>query len=158
MFAQHVERAEFIFGALNDEERKVDFEKASGLVVNLADKKDRDKGIEAMQARFDKQEDGLPRIFFRADSRETLRGKEPDRFLVDAGKPTCGLDELVGYVWDEDYLEDQPIADNDHYLDSCRYVQRWVQSNMSTSKPTAPTVTKPIVPAYMGTSLGPKRW
>jgi len=44
----------------HDPERKVDFEKACGLPLELADKADRLKGIEAMQARFDVQEDGRP--------------------------------------------------------------------------------------------------
>lgn len=134
----------------HDEERKADFERASGLTVSLADKKDRDKGIESMQAMFDVQEDGEPRVFFRADARETLRGKEPDRFLVDSGRPTCALEEIVGYVWDEDFLDDEPIADNDHAMDAMRYVQRWVQTNLvDVSRPALPP-TKPRLPSYLG--------
>ena len=94
----------------HDEERKVDFEKASGLSLDLADKADRDKGIEAMQARFDVQDDGRPRIFFR----EGLLANEPDRELVDSGRPTNALEEIVGYVWDENIHKDEPIAENDH--------------------------------------------
>lgn len=135
----------------HDEERKQDFERASGLTLSLADKRDRDKGIEAMQAMFDVQPDGLPRVFFRADSRETLRGPEADRFLVDSGRPTCGIEELVGYVWDEDFREDEPIADNDHFLDQMRYVQRWVQSNLAGVAPRPATpAAKPRLPTYLG--------
>ena len=123
----------------HDEERKTDFEKASGLSVELADKRDRDKGIEAMQSRFDVADDGLPRVFFRENARETLRGKEPDRFLVDAGKPTSCIEEIVGYVWDEDYLEDTPIADNDHAMDEMRYAQRWIASNLCPGSDIRPT-------------------
>lgn len=137
----------------HDEERKVDFEKASGFALELADKRDRDKGIEAMQARFDVCEDGLPRVFFREDARETLRGKEPDRFLVDAGKPTSCVEELVGYVWDEDYLEDTPIADNDHAMDQMRYAARYVDANLvpgAGARPTGYDRPKFDVPARTG--------
>lgn len=111
----------------HDEERKVEFEKASGFALQLADKADRDKGIEAMQSRFDRADDGRARIFFRENTREN----QPDSFLVDHGKPTCCLEELVGYVWDEDFLKDEPIADNDHAMDAARYVCRWVDSNFA---------------------------
>lgn len=111
----------------HDEERKADFEKASGLTVELADKRDRDKGIEAMQARFDVDpEDGKPRIFVV----ENCRDHDPDRFLVDAGRPTCWVEEVVGYVWDANFLKDEPIADNDHSLDQSRYVARYVDANL----------------------------
>lgn len=114
----------------HDEERKADFERASGLSLELADKKDRDKGIEALQARFDDADDGRPRIFLRPDARETLRDKGPDRTLVDAGKPTSGLEELVGYVWDADFKDDTPIDYNDHWCDQARYVERFVTANL----------------------------
>lgn len=138
----------------HDEERKADFEKASGLTLELADKRDRDKGIEAMQARFDACDDGLPRIFFRDGARETLRGREPDRFLAEAGRPTCGLEELVGYVWDEDFLEDTPIDHDDHFLDQARYACRWVDANLvpgASSRPTGydrPPLAMPPRPVY----------
>lgn len=108
----------------HDEERKADFEKASGLSLTLADKTDRGKGIEAMQARFDPADDGQPRVFLT----EGARCHEADRFLVDHGLPTCGVEEIVGYVWDEDFLADEPIAENDHFCDQMRYVSRYVDS------------------------------
>lgn len=132
----------------HDEERKADFQKASDLVVDLADKRDRDKGIEACQARFDRADDGRARIFFREASREHA----PDSFLVDHGKPTCGVEELVGYVWDEDFLADEPIAENDHFADQMRYACRFVDSNLvSMNDDYIPTVTEPLLPARYGT-------
>ncbi|MBN9524102.1 phage terminase large subunit [bacterium] len=102
------------------------FEAASGLSLTLADKADRDKGIEECQARFDVQDDGKPRIFF-ADG---CRDHEADRTLVDAGRPAAGVEELVGYVWDADSLRDEPVAENDHFCDEMRYVARWVGQNL----------------------------
>lgn len=110
----------------HDEERKADFERASGLTVSLADKADRSKGIEAMQARFDRAADGRARIFFREGARE----HPADQFLSDLGKPASCLEELVGYVWDEDFLADEPVADNDHAMDAGRYVCRWVDTHL----------------------------
>lgn len=93
----------------HDEERKHDFEKSSNLSLSLADKTFRDKGIESVQARFDSQEDGRPAIFFK----DKALGNDPDRELVDKGKPTCTLDELGSYVW-SDKKEDEPIEYDDH--------------------------------------------
>lgn len=95
----------------HDEDKKKAFERESGLALTMADKADRDKGIQEMQARFDLQEDGKPRIYLKADA----LAHDPDRFLVDAGRPTCGLEEVVGYVWNADFLKDEPIAENDHF-------------------------------------------
>jgi phage terminase large subunit len=131
----------------HDEERKVDFEKASGLALSLADKTDRDKGIEALQARFDRTDDGRPRIFFREGARE----HEADRFLADAGRPTCGIEELVSYVWDEDFLADEPIAENDHFCDQARYSCRWVDSNLVGVDPNyTPLPVEPLLPEKYG--------
>jgi PBSX family phage terminase large subunit len=130
----------------HDPERKQLFEQASGLMLTLADKADRDKGIEAMQSRFDFSDGELPRIFFRADSRETLRGKEPDRFLVDASKPTSAVEEVVGYVWDADFVEDTPIPDNDHAMDAIRYVCRYVDSRLMPVPYSPPHKYTPLLP------------
>ena len=112
------------------------FEGASGLSLTLADKADRDKGIQDTQARFDVDPgDGKPRIFFC----ENCRDHEPDTALVDAGLPTCGVEEVAGYVWDEEQLKDEPIDYNDHFVDQLRYVVRWVNS---TSAPVRRTTAR----------------
>lgn len=109
----------------HDPEKKADFERESRLVLTMADKADRDKGIQEMQARFDIQDDGKPRIFFR----DKALAHDPDRTLVDAGRPTCAVEELVGYTWNPNFLKDEPIADNDHAMDSLRYQCRYVGRN-----------------------------
>lgn len=122
----------------HDPERKAEFERASGLALELADKADRDKGIEATQARFDPAEDGRPTIHLKDGARD----HEADRFLVDHGLPTCGIEEVVGYVWDEDFLADEPVAENDHFCDQMRYVVRWVDSHRPHA-PAAPAHRRP---------------
>lgn len=110
----------------HDEERKAAFEAASGLRLQMADKRDRGQGIEAMQARFDED-----RIFFARDTRDHTA----DPALVDAGRPTCLLEELVGYVWNPNMLADEPIDENDHALDSQRYSARWIDAHPKTVGP-----------------------
>ncbi len=133
----------------HDEDKKKQFELMSGLHLTMADKTDRDKGIQEMQARFDLQEDGQPRIYFKAGA----LAHDPDRTLVDAGRPTCGLEELVGYVWDPDFLKDEPIAENDHMLDASRYVIRYADRHFPSHESRASSN------AYGGPSklTGPKR-
>jgi hypothetical protein len=141
----------------HDEERKADFEKASGLYLQLADKADRDKGIEATQARFDRDDDGRARIFFRENARE----HPADGLLVDSGRPTCGLEELVGYVFDPDFLADEPIAENDHFCDQMRYVVRYADTYLTpgaTVDPHAEPPEEPRLPEYMGTVGSATRW
>lgn len=109
----------------HDEERKRDFERASNLSLSLADKTFRDKGIEAVQSRFDLQEDKRPAIFFK----DKALGNDPDRELVDKGKPTNCIEELSGYTWD-DTKEDEPIETDDHSCDCLRYACRYVDDNL----------------------------
>lgn len=138
----------------HDEERKADFEKASGLTVDLADKRDRDKGIEALQARFDRADDGRPRVFFR----DGMREHAPDRYLVDAGRPTCCLEELVGYVWDPDFLADEPIAENDHAMDALRYLCRHVDANLCGVAEVVAADPEPLLPDHYGARGSATGW
>ncbi|AMV24569.1 hypothetical protein VT84_09250 [Gemmata sp. SH-PL17] len=132
----------------HDQERREEFEKASALPLDLADKADRDKGIEATQSRFDRETNpdgtlGRPRIFFVEDA----LAHEPDPNLEERGTPSCTIAELVEYRWDEDFLKDEPIAENDHGADAMRYAERWVSSNYAAPDPNyrAPQV-EPLVP------------
>jgi hypothetical protein len=129
------------------------FEQASGLLLKHADKADRDKGIQDTQARFDLDpDDGKPRIWFC----ENTLDHDPDPVLVDSGLPTCMVEELVGYVWDEEQLKDEPIDHNDHHCDEMRYVVRWVNSNLVGVDPEyEPPEIEPLVPVRYGT---PRDW
>lgn len=95
----------------HDPDKKVDFERTSKLTLTMAEKADRLEGIQAMQERFDVQEDGKPRMFLRPDA----LAHEPDRILVEKGEPTGSVSEIVAYVWDEDFLADEPIEGRDHW-------------------------------------------
>jgi len=87
------------------------FEGASGLHLTLADKADRNKGIEDTQAMFDRDGPGLPpRIFFKANALV----HEPDPYLEERGVPSSTVAELLAYTWDADFRKDVPIEDNDH--------------------------------------------
>lgn len=123
------------------------FEVASGLSLTLADKADRDKGIQEMQARFDIDPDtGQPRIFFC----ESTRDHDADTGLIDSGLPTSLVEELVGYVWDEEQLKDSPIDYNDHAMDMARYAVRYVDTNLVNADMYVPTVTNPLLPSVYG--------
>ena len=75
------------------------------------------EGIEAVQVRMRMAKDGKPRIFF-------LRGAlvERDESLAEAGKPTCTIEEIPGYVWADKKTKEQPVKEDDHGCDPMRYV------------------------------------
>lgn len=139
------------YGAVCDidsEDRPGLFTQASGVDLEIADKADRDKGIQDTQARFDLASDGLPRIFFRDGARD----HDPDINLVDEGRPASTIDELVGYVWDPKFVKDEPIAENDHGMDAMRYACRWVDTNLVGVDPHERHPTpEPLLPARYGT-------
>ena len=79
-------------------------------------------GIQALQKRLRLAGDGRPRFFI-------MRGAvvERDPELVDAKKPTCTEEEVVGYVWavkpgNADGLKEEPVKENDHGMDAMRYM------------------------------------
>jgi phage terminase large subunit len=125
------------------------FEGASGLTLTLADKADRDKGIQDTQTRFDVDpDDGKARIYFC----ENCRDHDADTALVDHGLPTCLVEELVGYVWDEEELKDEPIDYNDHHMDQMRYVTRYVDRHLvpGTGGDYDGPRGEPLLPDYLG--------
>lgn len=77
-------------------------------------------GIQAVQQRLRLQPDGKPRIFILRDSLVSR-----DNRLVDAKKPTCTQEEIVGYVWDTGTgkaPKEQPLKQDDHGCDAMRYM------------------------------------
>jgi phage terminase large subunit len=81
------------------------------------------EGIQAVSERLKLRADGTPGLLVCQD---TLVSK--DRALVEARKPLCFLDEVVGYVWDERPVpgggnaRDVPLKADDHACDMARYV------------------------------------
>jgi phage terminase large subunit len=109
----------------HDPEAAATFEAVSNLTVEMADKTDRDKGIQQVQRRFDFAGDDRPRIFFS----ESARWNEAESELIAAGKPTSGVEELIGYKWKQDADKDEPEETNDHFCDQMRYVTRYLENN-----------------------------
>lgn len=147
----------------HDEEKARDFMRACPAVhLHMADKADRGEGIQAMQARFDREVlghragepvYGRPRIFFAPEA----LAHEPDGNLIDEGRPTSTVDEIVGYVWDPKFVRDTPIAENDHGCDAARYAVRYADAHLN---PFAPggihSEPRPdaSLPAYLGGGIG----
>lgn len=74
------------------------------------------EGIEACQVRFRDQKDGHPRIFFMRNALVRI-----DNELHESGKPTCTIEEIGGYVWNDVKMKDEPIKSDDHGCDAMRY-------------------------------------
>lgn len=104
----------------HDAEDRATFERHAGLGTTAAHKSVSD-GIQAVQARFKVTGDGKPRIFILSDALV-----ERDEDLGEAGKPTCTLDEIPGYVWtigiDGKPVKEDPVKVDDHGCDAKRYM------------------------------------
>jgi phage terminase large subunit len=86
----------------------------------VAAKKAVGPGIQAFEKRLRPAGDGRPRLFILRDS-----VVEKDPLLVEAKKPTCTAEEIVGYVWDTGAgkaVKEQPLKENDHGCDGGRYL------------------------------------
>lgn len=110
---------------------KAEFERGSGIQLELADKKDLLAGIQVTQERFDFAGDGRPRIFV-ADGAVV----EVDQSLADAGRPTSFVEELGAYIWDTNSVIDRPLDRDNHAADAARYAVRWVDANLGGPAPT----------------------
>jgi PBSX family phage terminase large subunit len=77
------------------------------------------EGIQAVAARWRREEDGKPRLALLRDS-----VIERDPLLEQAKKPTCTADEVPGYMWDMrdgKVTKDQPLKQDDDGCDALRY-------------------------------------
>jgi phage terminase large subunit len=103
----------------HDAEDRATLERHLGMGTQPA-KKTVSDGIQAVQARFRVQPDGLPRIFV---VRNCLIST--DQELVESKKPTCLEQEIAGYVWPVDVKPDKreaPVKEDDHAMDAMRYM------------------------------------
>src|SRR5690606_41881762 len=76
-------------------------------------------GIQAVQRRLMPASDGRPRLFLMRDARV-----HRDETLAEAGKPTSTVEEIVGYVWDNQPgkpPKETPVKEDDHGMDALRY-------------------------------------
>jgi phage terminase large subunit len=109
----------------HDAEGRAVLERELGMKT-IAAKKSVEDGIQAVKKRMKVSEaDGRPRIYLCADALV-----ERDKLLEDVKKPTCTLDEVVGYIWDRGTAiaqqngkppKEHPVKENDHGMDACRY-------------------------------------
>lgn len=117
----------------HDAEDRATLERHLGLSTVAATKTVSD-GIQAVQERLKIQPDGRPRLFIsptalvNVDAKGIPRVGLADESLKDAGKPTCTLEEIPGYVWDtstatgrDKNLREFPKKLDDHGADALRY-------------------------------------
>jgi hypothetical protein len=93
----------------------------------VAAKKSVEDGIQAVKKRLKLNEaDGKPGLYLCQDA-VIHRDKE----LADKKKPTCTLDEVVGYIWDRGTViaqnngkppKEAPVKEDDHGMDAMRYM------------------------------------
>lgn len=110
----------------HDAEGRAVLERELGMST-VAAKKSVEDGIQAVKKRMRVNEaDGKPRIFLCEDAIV-----ERDKALADAKKPTCALEEIVGYVWDRGTSiaqnngkppKEHPVKEDDHSMDALRYM------------------------------------
>jgi phage terminase large subunit len=104
----------------HDAEDRATLERHVGMRT-LAATKTVKPGLEAGMARLRKAGDGKPRLFIVRDALV-----ERDESLADAGKPTCTVQEVTGYVWaigiNGRPAKEEPIKKDDHGMDALRYV------------------------------------
>lgn len=105
----------------HDAEDRATLERHLGLSTAPATKTVSD-GIQAFQSRLKVQADGKPRLYI---VRGALVERDPE--LETATLPTCTAEEITGYVWatkpgNAGGLKEAPVKENDHGLDTGRYV------------------------------------
>jgi PBSX family phage terminase large subunit len=126
----------------HDAEGRAVLEKHLGMSTKAA-KKTVEDGIQAVKMRLKPSEaDGKPRLFLCA---EALVEADPD--LKDRKKPTCSIDEIVGYIWDRGTTKAQldgkppkemPVKEDDHGMDAMRYM---IAERDLKSRPRIRTIT-----------------
>jgi PBSX family phage terminase large subunit len=126
----------------HDAEGRATLERHLGMSTKAA-KKTVEDGIQAVKKRMTRSEaDGKPRIFLCEDALI-----EVDKSLADAKKPTCTLEEVVGYIWDRGTVlaqnngkppKEVPVKEDDHGMDAMRYM---VAERDLKSRPRIRTIT-----------------
>jgi len=126
----------------HDAEGRAVLEKHLGMSTKAA-KKTVEDGIQAVKSRLVPSEaDGKPRLFLCRDALVTR-----DKELADRKKPTCTLEEIVGYVWDRGTTTAQaagkppkevPVKEDDHGMDAMRYM---IAERDLRSRPRVRTIT-----------------
>jgi phage terminase large subunit len=110
----------------HDAEGRAVLERELGMST-VAAKKSVEDGIQAVKKRLKINEvDGKPRLYLCQDAIV-----QRDKALADKKKPTCTLDEIVGYIWDRGTAvaqnngkppKEHPVKEDDHGADAMRYM------------------------------------
>jgi hypothetical protein len=110
----------------HDAEGRAVLEKHLGMSTKPA-KKTVEDGIQAVKSRLRVSEtDGKPRLYLCEGALV-----ERDKELADRKKPTCTIEEIVGYIWDRGTVKAQldgkppkeaPVKEDDHGMDAMRYM------------------------------------
>ncbi|MFI6251504.1 phage terminase large subunit [Streptomyces sp. NPDC051016] len=105
----------------HDAEGRATLEKYLGMRTTAA-KKGVSPGIQAVQSRLKVQPDGKSRLYIM---RGALVERDPE--LDAARKPASTEEEVTGYVWavkpgNAGGLKEEPVKENDHGMDTMRYV------------------------------------
>lgn len=126
----------------HDAEGRATLERHLGMSVKAA-KKTVEDGIQAVKKRMVRSEaDGRPRIYLCQNALI-----ETDKALSDAKKPTCTIEEVVGYIWDRGTAiaqnngkppKEVPVKEDDHGMDAMRYM---VAERDLKARPRVRTIT-----------------
>jgi PBSX family phage terminase large subunit len=110
----------------HDAEGRAVLERELGMSTKAA-KKTVEDGIQAVKKRLKVNEaTGKPGVYLCLDAIV-----ERDKELADRKKPTCTLDEIVGYIWDRGTViaqnngkppKEMPVKADDHGMDAMRYM------------------------------------
>lgn len=95
-------------------------------------KKDVLDGINAVKSRLKFDDRGRSDIYFMEGAR--VHKPDPDRHME--GQTLKTVDEISGYVWDEDATdrgEEEPVKKDDHGMDAMRYLVYTVDGGVSVS-------------------------
>jgi phage terminase large subunit len=114
-----------------DAEGRAQLTRHLGLVTQAANKAV-EQGIQAVQARLQRQGDGRPRLYLL---RGALVQRDPE--LAAAHLPTCTEEEIDGYVWDLSSgakRGERPVKEHDHGVDCLRYLCATLDLQESTAR------------------------
>lgn len=113
--AEHDRVLPRVIVADHDAEDRATLERHLGMGTTAANKTV-SEGIQAVAGRLRADGTGRPRLMVMEDARV-----ERDQALADARKPTCSLEEVGGYVWEDKRIKEQPHKDMDDGMDAWRY-------------------------------------
>jgi PBSX family phage terminase large subunit len=126
----------------HDAEGRAVLERELGMSTKAA-KKTVEDGIQAVKKRLRVNEaTGKPGVFLCQDALI-----ERDKELADKKKPTCTLEEIVGYIWDRGTTiaqnngkppKEMPVKADDHGMDAMRYM---IAEKDLKSRPRVRTIT-----------------